>query len=54
MLNVDAGGFDYMDCKLLLAIIDRFFGGPVGSDNLTTTTGEEWEIIEDALEPYLT
>ncbi|STT04680.1 Holliday junction DNA helicase RuvB [Klebsiella pneumoniae] len=34
MLNVDAEGFDYMDRKLLLAVIDKFFGGPVGLDNL--------------------
>lgn len=33
MLNVDAEGFDYMDRKLLLAVIDKFFGGPVGLDN---------------------
>ena len=33
MLNVDAEGFDYMDRKLLLAVLDKFFGGPVGLDN---------------------
>ncbi|HBB1220494.1 TPA: Holliday junction branch migration DNA helicase RuvB, partial [Escherichia coli] len=39
MLNVDAEGFDYMDRKLLLAVIDKFFGGPVGLDNLAAATG---------------
>lgn len=53
MLNVDAEGFDYMDRKLLLAIIDKFFGGPVGLDNLAAAIGEERETIEDVLEPYL-
>ncbi len=53
MLNVDAQGFDYMDRKLLLAVIDKFFGGPVGLDNLAAAIGEERETIEDVLEPYL-
>jgi Holliday junction DNA helicase RuvB len=53
MLNVDAEGFDYMDRKLLLAVIDKFFGGPVGLDNLAAAIGEERETIEDVLEPYL-
>lgn len=53
MLNVDTEGFDYMDRKLLLAIIDKFTGGPVGLDNLAATIGEERETIEDVLEPYL-
>ena len=53
MLNVDAEGFDYMDRKLLLAVIDKFFGGPVGLDNLAEAIGEERETIEDVLEPYL-
>ncbi|PLO76991.1 Holliday junction branch migration DNA helicase RuvB [Klebsiella pneumoniae] len=53
MLNVDAEGFDYMDRKLLLAVIDKFFGGPVGLDNLADAIGEERETIEDVLEPYL-
>ncbi|EAB3335929.1 Holliday junction branch migration DNA helicase RuvB [Salmonella enterica] len=53
MLNVDAEGFDYMDRKLLLAVIDKFFGGPVGLDNLAAVIGEERETIEDVLEPYL-
>lgn len=53
MLNVDAEGFDYMDRKLLLAVIDKFFGGPVGLDNPAAAIGEERETIEDVLEPYL-
>ena len=53
MLNVDAEGFDYMDRKLLPAVIDKFFGGPVGLDNLAAPIGEERETIEDVLEPYL-
>ncbi len=47
MLNVDAEGFDYMDRKLLLAVIDKFFA-PGGTDNLGAAIGEERETIEDA------
>ncbi|QBH96524.1 Holliday junction branch migration DNA helicase RuvB [Limnobaculum zhutongyuii] len=53
MLDVDAEGFDFMDRKLLLAIIDKFMGGPVGLDNLAAAIGEERETIEDVIEPYL-
>jgi Holliday junction DNA helicase RuvB len=53
MLDVDNAGFDYMDRKLLLAIIDKFMGGPVGVENLAAAIGEEKETIEDVLEPYL-
>lgn len=53
MLNVDNQGFDYMDRKLLLAIIDKFTGGPVGLDNLAAAIGEERETIEDVIEPFL-
>ncbi len=53
MLNVDSEGFDYMDRKLLLAIIDKFTGGPVGLDNLAAAIGEERDTIEDVLEPFL-
>ncbi len=53
MLNVDGEGFDYMDRKLLLAVIEKFMGGPVGLDNLAAAIGEERETIEDVLEPYL-
>ncbi|OFC62321.1 Holliday junction branch migration DNA helicase RuvB [Candidatus Erwinia dacicola] len=53
MLSVDTEGFDYMDRKLLLAIIDKFMGGPVGLDNLAAAIGEDRETIEDVLEPFL-
>ena len=53
MLDVDAEGFDFMDIKLLEAIVDRFDGGPVGLDNLAAAIGEERDTIEDVLEPYL-
>lgn len=53
MLNVDALGFDVMDRKLLLAIINNFDGGPVGVDNLAAAIGEERGTIEDVIEPYL-
>ncbi|MBT9432994.1 Holliday junction branch migration DNA helicase RuvB [Candidatus Sodalis endolongispinus] len=53
MLNVDTEGFDFMDRKLLLAIIDKFVGGPVGLDNLAAAIGEDRETIEDVLEPFL-
>ncbi len=53
MLDVDKVGFDFMDRKLLDAIIDKFDGGPVGLDNLAAAIGEEKETIEDVIEPYL-
>jgi Holliday junction DNA helicase RuvB len=53
MLDVDALGLDLMDRKLLLAVIDKFSGGPVGLDNLAHAIGEEADTIEDVLEPYL-
>jgi Holliday junction DNA helicase RuvB len=53
MLDVDASGFDLMDRKLLLAMIERFGGGPVGLDNIAAAIGEERDTIEDVLEPYL-
>lgn len=53
MLDVDAEGFDFMDIKLLQAIVERFDGGPVGLDNLAAAIGEERDTIEDVLEPYL-
>ena len=53
MLEVDDAGFDVMDRKLLLAVIERFDGGPVGIDNLAAAIGEERGTIEDVLEPYL-
>jgi holliday junction DNA helicase RuvB len=53
MLDVDALGLDVMDRKLLLAVIEKFSGGPVGVDNLAHAIGEESDTIEDVLEPFL-
>ena len=53
LLDVDDNGFDMMDRKLLLAIIEKFEGGPVGVDNLAAAIGEERGTIEDVLEPFL-
>jgi Holliday junction DNA helicase RuvB len=53
MLDVDALGLDVMDRKLLLAVIEKFGGGPVGLENLAHAIGEEVDTIEDVLEPYL-
>ncbi len=52
-LEVDNKGFDYMDCLLLLTIIDKFSGGPVGLDTLAAAIGEERDTIEEVIEPYL-
>lgn len=53
LLAVDVHGFDLMDRKLLLAIIDKFDGGPVGIDSLAAAVGEESGTLEDVVEPYL-
>ena len=53
MLDVDHGGLDLMDRKLISAVIDKFGGGPVGVDNLAAAIGEARDTIEDVLEPYL-
>jgi Holliday junction DNA helicase RuvB len=53
MLDVDANGFDLMDRKLLLTLIERFDGGPAGLDNLAAAIGEARDTIEDVIEPYL-
>jgi len=53
MLDVDAQGLDVMDRKLLLTVIEKFAGGPVGVDNLATAIGEERDTIEDVIEPFL-
>ncbi len=53
LLDVDGHGFDVMDRKLLLAILEKFDGGPVGVDSLAAAIGEERGTIEDVLEPYL-
>jgi Holliday junction DNA helicase RuvB len=53
MLEVDQKGFDHMDRTILLTVIDKFDGGPVGIDNLSAAIGEEKSTIEDIYEPYL-
>jgi len=53
MLDVDEIGLDLMDRNYLLAIMDKFSGGPVGLDNIAAALGEEKETIEDVIEPYL-
>lgn len=53
LLDVDEQGFDHMDRRLLLTMIEKFDGGPVGLDNLSASIGEERHTIEDVLEPYL-
>jgi Holliday junction DNA helicase RuvB len=53
MLDVDAIGLDLMDRKLLMAVIEKFGGGPVGVENLAAAIGEERDTIEDVLEPFL-
>jgi Holliday junction DNA helicase RuvB len=53
MLSVDQNGFDHMDRRVLLAVIEKFDGGPVGLDSLSAAVGEERGTIEDVIEPYL-
>ncbi|UTA49101.1 Holliday junction branch migration DNA helicase RuvB [Simiduia sp. 21SJ11W-1] len=53
MLSVDEQGFDQMDRRLLLAMIEKFAGGPVGVESLAAAISEERDTIEDVLEPYL-
>ena len=53
MLKVDARGFDHMDRRLLMAVIEKFDGGPVGVESLAAAIGEERGTIEDVLEPFL-
>ncbi|MCC2655134.1 MAG: ruvB [Panacagrimonas sp.] len=53
LLDVDRNGFDLMDRKLLLTLIERFDGGPAGVDNLAAAIGEARDTIEDVIEPYL-
>ncbi len=53
MLEIDYQGFDMMDRNLLLAIIEKFSGGPVGLESLAASIGEEKGTIEDVIEPYL-
>ena len=53
MLSVDQAGFDIMDRKLLLSLIEKFDGGPTGIDSLAAAISEERGTIEDVIEPYL-
>ena len=53
MMEVDGKGLDKMDHKLLLAMIEKYSGGPVGIENLAASISEEKDTIEDVLEPYL-
>lgn len=53
LLDVDHNGFDMLDRKLLLAMIEKFDGGPVGVDNLAAAISEDKGTIEDVLEPFL-
>jgi Holliday junction DNA helicase RuvB len=53
MLDVDERGFDHQDRRLLLTLIEKFDGGPVGIDSLAAAISEERHTIEDVLEPYL-
>ena len=52
-LDVDEAGLDNMDKKILLAIIEKFKGGPVGLNTIATAVAEEAETIEEVYEPYL-
>ncbi len=53
LLEVDLEGFDLLDRRLLLTVIDKFAGGPVGIDSLAATLGEERDTLEDVVEPFL-
>ena len=53
LLGVDSLGLDYVDEKLLMTIIEKFRGGPVGLDTLAASIGEDRNTIEDVYEPYL-
>jgi Holliday junction DNA helicase RuvB len=53
LFEVDAHGFDVMDRRLLLALIERFDGGPAGIESLAASLGESRDTLEDIIEPYL-
>jgi Holliday junction DNA helicase RuvB len=53
MLEVDKHGFDEMDRRLLLAIIEKYQGGPVGLNTLAAALAEDVDAIEDIYEPFL-
>ena len=52
-LGVDASGLDSMDRKILLTIIEKFGGGPVGVETIAASVGEQRDTIEDVYEPFL-
>jgi len=53
LLEVDSEGFDLLDRRFLLTVIEKFAGGPVGIDSLAATLGEERGTLEDVVEPFL-
>lgn len=53
MLEVDPIGLDSLDCQFIMAIIERFSGGPVGIENLASAVGEDSDTLQDMVEPYL-
>ena len=53
MLSIDKNGFDHMDRRLLMTMIEKFDGGPVGLDSIAAAISEEADTVEDVLEPYL-
>ncbi|MCS6947103.1 MAG: Holliday junction branch migration DNA helicase RuvB, partial [Steroidobacteraceae bacterium] len=53
LLQVDPLGFDVLDRRLLMTIVDKFDGGPVGIDSLAAAIGEERGTLEDVIEPFL-
>ena len=52
-MDIDEKGLDYVDKRVLLSMIEKFGGGPVGLETLSATTNEEVSTIEDVVEPYL-
>ena len=53
MLSVDSQGFDHLDRRMLLTMIEKFDGRPVGLDNIAAAIGEDRDTIEDVVEPFL-
>ena len=53
LMDIDSKGLDYVDKRVLMAMIEKFGGGPVGLETLSATTNEEVKTIEDIVEPYL-
>ena len=52
-MDIDDLGLDYLDKKVIMAMLEKFGGGPVGLDTLAASTGEESSTVEDVIEPYL-